>query len=74
MVPELVNLEYTYRLSAEAAKHVLQKSKRGDMMEVYKYLHGKYNVEEVSLLLDDNRVTRGQRLKIEQVMTRQQRN
>ena len=29
------------------------------MIEVYKYLHGKYNVEEVPLLLDDDRVTRG---------------
>ena len=49
---------------------------RGDMIEVYKYLHGKYNVEEVPLLLDEIRVTRGhsRRLKKERVQTRQRRN
>ena len=29
------------------------------MIEVYKYLHGQYNVEEVPLLLDEIRMTRG---------------
>ena len=32
---------------------------RGDMIEVYKYPHGQYNVEKVPLLLDEIRVTRG---------------
>ena len=48
------------------------------MIEVYKYLHGQYNVEEVPLLLDEIRVTRGHiagdRLKKERVETRQRRN
>ena len=29
------------------------------MIEVYTYLHGRYNVDEVPLLLDEIRVTRG---------------
>ena len=39
------------------------------MIEVYKYLHGQYNVEEVPLLLDEIRMTRGysRRLKKERV-------
>ena len=39
------------------------------MIEVYKYLHGEYNVEEVPLLLDEIRLTRGhsRRLKKERV-------
>ena len=49
---------------------------RGDMIEVYKYLHGQYNVEEVPLLLDEIRMTRGhsRRLKKERMETRQRRN
>ena len=45
------------------------------MIEVYKYLHGQYNVEEVPLLLDEIRVTRGhsRRLKKERVETRQEK-
>ena len=46
------------------------------MIEVYKYLHGLYHVEEVPLLLVEIRVTRGhsRRLKKERVETRQRRN
>ena len=43
MVPKLRNLEYTDRLRVLK----LPSRARGDMIEVYKYLHGKYNVEEV---------------------------
>ena len=76
MVPELRNLEYTDRLRAIKLPSMYYRRARGDMIEVYKYLHGKYNVEEVPLLLDEIRVTRGhsRRLKKERVQTRQRRN
>ena len=60
--------------SDEIAEHVgptYYRRARGDMIEVYKYLHGQYKVEEVPLLLDEIRVTRGHsgRLKKERVET-----
>ena len=72
MVPELRNLEYTDRLRAMKLPSMYYRRARGDMIEVYKYLHGQYNVEEVPLLLDEISVTRG--LKKERVETRQRRN
>ena len=46
---------------------------RGDMIEVYTYLHGQYNVEGVPLRLDEIRMTRGhsRRLKKERVETKE---
>ena len=53
MVPELRNLEYTDRLRVMKLPSMYYRRARGDMIEVYKYLHGQYNVEEVPLLLDE---------------------
>ena len=71
MVPELRNLEYADRLRAIKLPSMYYRRARGDMIEVYKYLQ--YNVEEVPLLLDEIRVTRGhsRRLKNERLETRQ---
>ena len=76
MVPELRNLQYTHRLRVMKLPSMYYRIARGDMIEVYKYLHGQYNVEEVPLLLDEIRVTWGhsRRLKKERVETRQRRN
>ena len=78
MVPELRNLEYTDRLRLGESGEIIKyfRRVREDMIEVYKYLHGQYNVEEVPLLLDEIRVTRGhsRTLKKERVETRQRRN
>ena len=76
MVPELRNLQYTDRLRVMKLPSMYYRRARGDMIEVYKYLHGQYNVEKVPLLLDEIRVTRGhsRRLKKERVETRQRRN
>ena len=59
MVTELQNLEYTDRLRMMKLPSMYYRRARGDMIEVYKYLHGQYNVEEVPLLLDEIRMTRG---------------
>ena len=76
MVPELRNLEYADRLRAIKLPSIYYRRARGDMIEVYKYLHRQYNVEEVPLLLDEIRVTRehSRRLKKERAETRQRGN
>ena len=76
MVPELRNLEYTDRLRVMKLPSMYYRRARGDMIEMYTYLHGQYNVEEVPLLRDEIRVTRGHSriLKKEKVETRHRRN
>ena len=59
MVPELRNLEHTDRLRVMKLPSMYYRGARGDMIEVYKYLHGQYNVEEVPLLLDEIRMRQG---------------
>ena len=65
MVPELRNLDYADRLRAMKLPSMYYRRARGDMIEVYNYLHGQYNVDEVPLLLDEIRVTRGHSRRLE---------
>jgi ribonucleases P/MRP protein subunit RPP40 len=50
MVPGLAKLSYEERLKRMDLPTLVYRRTRGDAIEVYKYLHGKYNVESASLL------------------------
>ena len=45
LVPALKDLEYTDRLKLLDLPSMAYRRCRGDMIEVYKYLHGQYNVD-----------------------------
>ena len=51
MIPELKNLNYEDRLKHMAWPSLEYRRKRGDMIEVYKYLHGIYKVKDNILLM-----------------------
>ena len=54
LVPALKDLEYPDRLKQLDLPSMAYRRCRGDMIEVYKYLHGQYNVH-VSFLPATNR-------------------
>ena len=75
LIPELKCQEYCYRLKALKLPSLYYRRARGDMIEVYKYLHGNYEVDKIPLQMDHNTVTRGHSLKLkkERVTARQRR-
>jgi len=66
MIPQLKDLSYTERLTALKLPSMYYRRGRGDMIECYKYLHGKYNVQPL-LPCSDIRTTRGNSLKLAKV-------
>ena len=64
LVPALKDLEYPDRLKQLDLPSMAYRRCRGDMIEVYKYLHGKYNVT-VSFLPPTENSNRGHSLKLQ---------
>ena len=75
LIPELKCQEYCDRLKALKLPSLCYRRARGDMIEVYKYLHGIYKVNKMPLQMDHSTVTRGHSLKLkkERVTARQRR-
>lgn len=66
LIPEYKDLEYEDRLRQLNLPSLRYRRARGDMIEVYKYTHGKYTVNE-NLLSMNTSVTRGHSYKLEKV-------
>ena len=64
LVPALKDLDYPDRLKQLDLPSVAYRRCRGDMIEVYKYLHGQYNVD-VSFLPRTENSNRGHSLKLQ---------
>ena len=64
LVPALKDLEYTDRLKQLDLPSVAYRRCRGDMIEVYKYQHGQYNVD-VSFLPQTENSNLGHSLKLQ---------
>ena len=64
LVPAVKDLEYTDRLKQLDVPSIAYRRYRGDMIEVYKYLHGQYNVD-VSFLPRTENSNRGHSLKLQ---------
>jgi ribonuclease P/MRP protein subunit RPP40 len=67
MVPNLRDMPYEERLRVTKLPSLAYRRLRGDMIEVYKYLHNKYNVNSNQLLtqINNNSRTRGHSLKLD---------
>ena len=67
MVPGLVKLSYTDRLMKLDLPTLVYRRNRGDAIEVYKYLHGIYDVDSTDILprhIACGMTTRGHSLKL----------
>ena len=75
LIPELKCQEYCNRLKALKLPSLHYRKARGDMIEVYRYLHGIYKVDKMLLQMDHNTVMGGHSLKLkkERVTGRQRR-
>ena len=75
LIPELKCQEYRDRLKALKLPSLYYRRARGDIIEVYKYLHGIYKVNKMPLQMIYNAVTRGHSLKLKKkrVTARQRR-
>ena len=63
MVPEMKNCDYANRLKKLALPSLAYRRKRGDMIEVYKYTHGLYQVSALPVEMEEN-TTRGHNYKL----------
>ena len=63
MVPEMKYYDYANRLKKLALPSLAYRRKRGDMVEVYKYTHGLYNVSALPVEMEEN-TTRGHNYKL----------
>ena len=61
MVSEMKNYEYANRLKKLALPSLSYRRKRGDMIEVYKYTHGRVSALPVD---DEEKTTRGHNYKL----------
>ncbi len=65
LAPGLKHLAYVDRLKALNLPSLYYRRARGDMIEVYKYLHSVYNIEPCPLVLHGNPAsTRGHKFKL----------
>ena len=65
MVPKLAELDYEVRLRKLRLPSLMYRRLRGDLIEMYKYTHGLYDVPTDSLLPpDENARTRGHQYKL----------
>ena len=65
LVPELRNLEYSERLKALNLTTLEERRRRGDLIETYKILTGKENIDcDKFFKFRDNANTRGNSMKI----------
>jgi ribonuclease P/MRP protein subunit RPP40 len=66
MVPGMSNIPYEERLRKLDLPSLVYRRYRGDMIEVYKYLHGLYDMDHSSLIpLHTGRITRGHSMKLQ---------
>ena len=63
----LQDLDYEVRLRRLRLPSMLYRLKRGDMIEVYKYLHGHYNISDLPFILEDSSRTRGNSYKLKKI-------
>ena len=64
LLGEIKNLPYQERLRKLKLPSLEHRRKRGDAIEVYKYLHGQYNVQSPNLQLNKDAITRGHSMKL----------
>ena len=64
LLGEIKDLSYPERLRKLKLPSLEHRRKRGDAIEVYKYLHGKYNVQSPTLELNKDAITRGNSMKL----------
>lgn len=64
-VPELRDKDYEERLRELNLPSLKYRRKRGDMIEVFKYTHGLYDIQPSPLPRDQNTITRGHLFKLE---------
>ena len=65
LIPQIRDLEYPERLRILKLPSIAYQRSRGDMIEVYKLLMGKYSTNEGLLKTNRNSSTRGHHLKLE---------
>ena len=70
LVPDIKNLSYTDRLRYLKLPSLCHRRKRGDMIDVYKYLHGYYDTGSELFCLNNSGKTRGHSLKLEKRFSR----
>ena len=70
LIPSLKDLPYEERLKQLKLPSLAHRQSRGDMINVYKYLHGLYSVPNPPLHLTQHRVTRGHSLKLQKYHSR----
>ena len=63
MVPDMTNYDYATRLRKLALPSLSYRRKRGDMIEVYKYTHGLYQVSALPVEVEE-KTTRGHTYKL----------
>ena len=66
LIPGLKDLEYTERLKKINIPSMKYRRERGDMIEVYKFVHGEYDMPP-PFTLDNEKKTRGHTYKIKKV-------
>ena len=64
LIPDLKDLPYEDRLRRLKLPSLVYRRARGDMIEVYKYLHGIYKVDTSFLPTSEGSITRGHSLKL----------
>ena len=67
LIPSLKHLPYEERLQKINLSSLHYRPARGDMIKVYKYVHGNYNVGVNLLNLAEDSVTRGHPYKLKTV-------
>ena len=65
LIPQIRDLEYPERLQILKLPSIAYRISRGDMIDVYKLLTGKYSTNEGLLTINRNSSTRGHHLKLQ---------
>ena len=70
LIPELRDLSYEDRLRRLSLPTLAHRRLHGDMINVYKYLHGKYSVKRHPFKMANRKTTRGHALKLQKQYSR----
>ena len=70
IIPGLRNLTYQERLTKLKLPTLVHRRKRGDMIDVYKYVNGLYTVQEMPFKMSTEDRTRGHSRKLEKKYSR----
>ena len=66
-LPGLKDISYEGRLRRMRLPSMFYRLQRGDMIEVYKYLHGLYNIADLPFALEESHRTRGNCYKLKKI-------